>query len=253
MQRLWATMAIGLCLSCAVAAQEQAATVPPPPTAGVNGHIEGLTIPPLSGHPFSGRLVVRLTNQWPDGTTVRSEFFNVVARDSQGRVHQERRRIEPQGAGRESRLTSVTIWDTPQRTKIACETAERRCQLSWFRPMVQRWDEPEGESRDGKSYLTRERMGTTTLGDQEVEHTLETRTTYAGAEGNNRPLVSKREFWYQTELKINLAVKRSCSCGGTEDLELTDLLRSEPDATLFEPPSGYTIVDLRKNRTVVQQ
>lgn len=253
MQRLWATMAAVICFSAAVAAQEPSANVPPPPNEGINSHVEGLTIPPLVGQPFSGRLVVRLTSQWLDGTTVRSEFFNVVARDSQGRVHQERRRIVPSGAGQVSRLTSVTIWDTPQRTKIVCELAERRCRLSWFRPVVQKWDEPEGLSRDGKSYLTRERMETTMLGDQEVEHTLETRTTNAGAEGNDKPLVSKREFWYQTELKINLAVKRSCSCGGTEELELTDLSRTEPDTALFEPPSGYTIVDLRKNRTVAQR
>jgi len=250
MQRMLIALVIASgCCAIPGRAQELPNQAPPPHDLGVRGHIEGLDIPHIPGAPFRGKLVVTLTNQWADGTTVRASFFNLVARDSQGRVHQERRTIEPVGSNRESKVTSISIFDTPARTRITCEVAEHICKKTNFVPQVRFWDEPEGLSRDGKSYLTREKKGTELLNAHAVERTLETRTTNAGAEGNDKPLVSTREFWYSPELKINLAVKRICACGSTQDLQLKELQLDEPEESLFQPPSGFTMVDLRKNPT----
>lgn len=216
--------------------------------AFAQGRVEGIVIPVAAGEPFSGKLMVEWTDTLPNGATVRMTFFNLVARDSEGRVHQERRTMVPAGSGLESKVTAITIWDAPKRTRISCEAADRTCELSWFMPRVQLVDEPEGLSRDGKSYLTREKLGTETRGELVVERSREIRTTNAGAEGNSKPLVTTKEFWYSPDLKINVAIRRNCACGSVEDLQLTDLRRMEPDATLFQTPEGYTMVDLRQGR-----
>jgi hypothetical protein len=251
---LLSLVAAGVCLGAAAWAQEPVTSnVPPAPNIGVRGHVEGLIIPAIPDAPFSARLVVELSGEWADGATVRSSFFNVVARDSQGRVHQEMRRLVPAGSGRESTLMSVTIMDAPKRERIACSVEQKICRVTMFFPQVKLFDEPEGLSRDGKSYLTREKKGTEMLGDQQVERTLETRTVNVGAEGNDKPLVSTREFWYSPSLKINLALKRVCACGSIQDLRVTDLQLTEPDATLFTPPAGYTMIDLRPARIQQRQ
>lgn len=216
------------------------------PSAGAQGRVEGIVIPVATGEPFSAKLMAEWTDKLPDGTTVRKTFFNLLARDSEGRVHQERRTMIPAGSEQASKVTAITIWDAPQRTRITCEVAERICQMNWFMPRVQLVDEPEGLSRDGKSFLTREKLGTEMRGELAVEHSRETRATNAGAEGNSKPLSTTKEFWYSPDLKINLAIRRNCACGAVEDLQVTDLQRTEPDVAMFQPPEGYTIVDLRQ-------
>ena len=254
MRRIFmAIVAAAVCLTPSLRAQEQAAAAPPPPSMGLQGHVGGILIPVIPGAPFSGKLLGDLTGKWADGTTVRSGFFNLIARDSLGRVHQERRHIEPPGSSRASELTRVTIWDTPKRTMISCDVSQHSCVMTWFLPRYRIYEEPEGLSRDGKTYLTREKMGTAMLGDQQVELTRETITTNAGAEGNDRPLVSTREFWYSPTLKINLSVRRTCACGTVQDLHVVDLLLGEPNPAMFTPPAGYTMVDLRTPRVNQQR
>lgn len=211
----------------------------------MQGIVEGLTIPQIPNAPFRGQLQVELTRPLTGGATLRAHFYNIVARDTLGRVHQERRSIVPLGSNEESTLNLITLFDTPRRARYSCDVPTRICKITNFRPLVQIVDEPEGESHDGKSYLTREKKGIEVLNNESVERTLETRTIYAGAEGNDRPMISTREFWYQPELEVNVAVRRVCACGTTQDLKLGDLQRGEPDPALFVPPAGYTLIDLR--------
>jgi hypothetical protein len=247
MRRIFFTLAAVVCLGIPVLAQEPPnIDAPPAPNIGVQGHVEGLVIPAIPNVPFRARMVAELTSQWADGTTVRTEFFNIVARDSKGHVHQERRKIVPVGSGKESTLVGFTIQDPLKHEWIACSVAQKICRVTQFFPQLKLFDEPEGLSRNGKYYLTREKKGTETLGDQQVERTLETRTTNVGVEGNDKPLVSTREFWYSPTLKINLALKRVCACGSVQDLRVTDLQLTEPDEKLFTLPADYTIVDLRQ-------
>ena len=206
-----------------------------------------MVIPQIEGQPFSGRLVVQLTSRWPDGTTLRSGFYNVVARDSAGRVHQEKRRIVPEGSEKESFLTEFTIFDTPSRTRIRCEVATRICVLTGFSPLLRIVDPPEGLSRDGKYYLTREKLGSVLWNNLPAEHTLETLTANAGEEGNTRATNTVREYWFSPELQINLAVKRNFADDATQQLQLTDLRTEEPDPSLFVPPANYFMDDQRRN------
>jgi hypothetical protein len=64
--------------------------------------------------------------------------------------------------------------------------------------------------------------------------------------GNERPLVSTREFWYSDELQTNLKVTRVDPREGTQAIWITDLSTAEPDPHLFEIPLGYSVRDLRE-------
>jgi hypothetical protein len=64
-----------------------------------------------------------------------------------------------------------------------------------------------------------------------------------GVFGNVGPIEVVTERWYSPELKIVLESRRSDPRMGDVTYRVTQLLRGEPDAALFEIPSGYTTVD----------
>jgi hypothetical protein len=64
-----------------------------------------------------------------------------------------------------------------------------------------------------------------------------------GEIGNTQPIVSVSERWFSTDLQITVQSKHTDPRMGETDYSLTNLSRSEPDASLFEPPAGYTVKD----------
>jgi hypothetical protein len=137
------------------------------------------------------------------------------------------------------------ILDAPARTRTACIPARHTCWLSRSQQAVRVGEEPVGLSRDGRSYLTREDLGATTMNGLDVEYTRETRTFNAGAFGNNRPVAVVKEFWYSAKLEINLAVTRNDPRTNVQKLTLADLSLEEPDPARFAVPQGYRVIDER--------
>jgi hypothetical protein len=58
-------------------------------------------------------------------------------------------------------------------------------------------------------------------------------------------VVTTREFWYSSDLEINLSVTRKDPREGTQVIQLVDLSRSEPDPSLFQVPADFTVADMR--------
>jgi hypothetical protein len=84
------------------------------------------------------------------------------------------------------------------------------------------------------------------IDDLNVVGTRETITINAGVLGNNKPLVSTREFWYSPDLQVNLSVLRKDPREGTQVIHVVDLSRTEPDPATFQVPAGYVVQDLRQ-------
>jgi hypothetical protein len=91
-----------------------------------------------------------------------------------------------------------------------------------------------------------EDLGKQTIGGLETIGARDTMLIEAGAIGNDRPLLAKREFWYSPKLGVNLISKRTDPRFGTQNFELSDIVLGEPDPKLFELPSGSKLIDLRK-------
>ena len=68
-----------------------------------------------------------------------------------------------------------------------------------------------------------------------------TRTIPAGTIGNAQAIETVRETWMADDLKVALMTKTSDPRVGTSVVELTNVNRSQPDATLFQVPSDYTV------------
>jgi hypothetical protein len=84
------------------------------------------------------------------------------------------------------------------------------------------------------------------LGQQQIEGVTATgtRTTTvipAGTIGNEQPITIVSEQWFSTDLDVLVLTRHSDPRAGETTYRLTNISRSEPDRSLFQVPSDYTI------------
>jgi hypothetical protein len=75
----------------------------------------------------------------------------------------------------------------------------------------------------------------------EAEGTRTTITIPAGEIGNERAIEIVSERWYSSELQTVVMTRHSDPRFGETTYKLTNISRTEPDHSLFELPSGYTL------------
>jgi hypothetical protein len=77
------------------------------------------------------------------------------------------------------------------------------------------------------------------------------RTTFtipAGAQGNDQPIQVISETWYSSELRLSMLYTLHDPRQGETVHRITNLVRDEPPAELFQVPPDYTI---EETQTVV--
>ncbi len=102
--------------------------------------------------------------------------------------------------------------------------------------------------RDMKVSTNTERLGKQMIEGVECEGARAVANMPAGAIGNERPIETVNETWYSPELQVMILSKRSDPRFGESTYRVTNIVRSEPDAPLFQVPSEYTIIDNRANK-----
>jgi len=233
---------------CAAAGGQEAQPTHAPDPAAKN-LMGGYPIPPIPGVAFSARASMLIKTTLADGTLVERKVDTWIARDSQGRVYNERRIIEPANKEGESQLVAADLYDPETGTHTACTIAQKVCTTTAGRPRPAPKPLPEGVSADGKISLTRTIFGSETLEGVEVQHAREKRIYAVGAMGNDKPLTALMEYWYSPLLQIYLAYNQELPNGSIHVVRVTDVNLSEPEAAWFKPPEGFRVVDARAGAT----
>jgi len=173
-----------------------------------------------------------------DGTQITRKTYNVDARDSSGRTHNEMRNWIA-AEGEEPKLTRVELYDpaTKTRTDLFPLTKVAR---QWVNAATGQLTPATGTA---KPELTREELGTDTMEGLAVKGTRVTQTFPAGSMGNDRPLTIVTEYWYAAEIRLNLLTKRTDPRHGVQTVRVTELVREEPDAALFAIGEEYKVVN----------
>jgi hypothetical protein len=89
-----------------------------------------------------------------------------------------------------------------------------------------------------------EDLGSKTMEGVTVMGTRTTRTIPAGLVGNDRPLNIVTEVWTSPELKTIVYSKRIDPRMGDQTFQLTNIVRAEPDPSLFTVPSDFKLLDV---------
>lgn len=209
------------------------------------GHAPGVAVLSIPGHPFTAHSHTDWTRTFENGATIVMKLDAILARDSQGRIYRENHRLVPANENNTSPMEEIHIYDPLAHLQVACSGKNYTCIITNWSPHSSFVEPDTGESHDGTKTLTRESLGTETIDGIAVIVSQETTTLHAGANGNDKPMLATRTFWYSKELQTNLAVTRSAPGLGKQDIRLSDIKLGEPEAHQFDLPIGFKIVDRR--------
>ena len=212
---------------------------------GTRQQLRSITIPPLQSAPFTAVVTTEWTRIMPDGSTGTIKNHRTVARDSLGRVFQERRYFSPDGDKQMTRLSELDYQDPTLHQMLRCFADTLRCTMY-------RWDMPTtvvlpkaGTLANGAGTITREELGKKTIDNIEVVGSREVTTLNAGVMGNEKPEPIVKEFWYSPRLGINVITKRfDPRASAVQNFVVGNINLAEPNPRMFEPPAGYRIVPM---------
>lgn len=215
------------------------------PESNSTTHVAGIQLLPIPGLPLSGMSTIEWKRPQPDGSTMLVHETSFVARDSQGRLYHEMHGFVPMDVDPMSRLNEIEIFDTVAHTKTICKIQTQHCEVTGYYPQKHFKMPAEGWNKDHSSFLERVGLGTQQMQGLDVTGVRETVTVNAGVNGNSKPAVTTREFWYNAVLETNLMVTRNDPVKGLQVVRLSELNLEEPERGFFMVPEGFTVEDKR--------
>ena len=84
-------------------------------------------------------------------------------------------------------------------------------------------------------------LGTKYIEGVSATGTRTTRTINAGTMGNDRPIVCISDTWISSDLKVTVLSETDDGQAGRSTMKLVNIVRSEPNAALFQVPADYTV------------
>jgi hypothetical protein len=221
--------------------------------------------------PYQANQITETTQTLGDGTRIHNEHQVTVYRDSQGRVRREQPEeisiTDPvSGVGymlntktMTARKTQVSVFvDTGKTdgvytiqtgagvlTGLGHSTEDMPKVLTSTHTMTER-TETSTVTLNGQTVTmtpNKETLGTQMMEGVNAQGERRTSTIEAGAIGNDRPIQIVSERWYSPDLHVDVMTRRSDPRTGEQITRLINIIRSEPDASLFQVPAGYQIVE----------
>jgi TonB family protein len=216
----------------------------PPAYNGARETVDGAHIPAIPGLSFSARVELETAQTLANGTTVTHRTYNIIARDFRGRTHNEFRYWINPPNGTEAKLNYTVLYDPDTRTCTFVYPAARLARQFILKTDVLA---PPQANKTVTNPLApaiqKEDMGINFLDGLQLTGIRETRTYPPGSIGNDQPVAITNEYWYSPDLHLNISVKRTDPRFGIQTLQLTGIRREEPDASLFEVPPDYKLVN----------
>jgi len=230
---------------------------------------------PVLGAPYSSTISNESVQTLADGNRIVENSTGTTARDSQGRTRRDAvlPAIGNLGAANAPRL--VFIQDPVAQMSYTLNLSDKTAQKMAMPPAGA--PGPEQGHHEEKFFVQMRAPGsdplpppgiamqktvietdehspaaTEDLGSQTMEGVLvngvrTTHTIPAGQIGNERPITIVTEVWTSPELKTVVYSKRSDPRMGEQTFQLKNIVRTEPDPSLFAVPTDFKIVDGPRN------
>ena len=205
----------------------------------------------VKGAPFSATATSETTSTLQDGTVIRRTAQLNLYRDSQGR---SRRELTASGFGplaaSGTPKTMVMISDPVAGAHYMLDSTNKVAHKMAMRTPPATADatdtfhqkmEAREASEEAAGLLKKESLGTQVIDGVSVEGTRITKTIPAGKIGNDKAIQIVSERWYSADLQIVVKSTHTDPQFGTTTYTVTNLQKTEPAATLFAVPAGYTV------------
>lgn len=225
---------------------------------------------PVKSAPYSATINNESIQTLADGTRIVQTNSGTVSRDSQGRTRQDAALPAIGNLSAASAPHLVFIQDPVAGTSYTLNLTDK---TAWKNPMSSSGTDSPGaavgtffiQTASGpptvppptppmialtKHLATDEQLEANTepLGSQTMEGVVvngvrTTHTIPAGQIGNDRPISIVTEVWTSTDLKTIISSKRNDPRMGEQTFRLTNIVRAEPDPSLFTVPADFKIVE----------
>ena len=213
--------------------------------------LQSVFVPLLANAPFSLTLATEWTRPMNNGGTYTVVNSRPIKRDSVGRLYEERWLLSPKGSNLPSQMSWIQIGDPTTKTLCQCNVRQKVCELLTLSSFAVngRFDPTRLKTaplKDGKGIYTHEDLGAGFLAGLPVHEYRDTTTLNSGVMGNDLPMSTVRLYRFSAELGINLSSVLDTPQLGRQMFTVTEISTTEPDASFFQPPHGYKVVDHRK-------
>jgi hypothetical protein len=181
-----------------------------------------------------------------NGTTLNQKTLSAIARDTHGRIFNERRPLIPASETATPPILSIHIYDPQTRTNTFIDPQQR---LAWQntlnRPPSTVPPEvgsiPLAGNSPASPYIKEEDLGTKRMEGVDVHGIRDTQTILAEANGGKEVTVVD-EYWNSEDLRLNMLAIHKDPRSGEQSAAVTQLSRGEPDPAIFEIPAGYKVI-----------
>jgi len=239
-----------------VQAQRHGPDGPPPfggpmELMGFEGMHGGKTV---KGAPFSATATSETTSTLQDGSVIHRTSQVSMYRDSQGRSRHEATftgfgPLTASGTPKKMVMISDPVAGVhimlDDEQKVAHQSALRvhggNSANAQSAPAFEGKMQERMQKEEAAGLLKTESLGTQTINGIVTEGTRATRIIPAGQIGNEKALQVVSERWYSADLQIVLKSTRTDPRTGTTTYTVTSIQRTEPAATLFAVPAGYSV------------
>jgi hypothetical protein len=217
----------------------------------------------VTGAPYTATAITETAQTLSDGNRIVNKTSASVARDSQGRTRRETtfNRLGPLQVESPKMIfindptthTQYILKNGGEGTKVVrgepgwsvgpqiveLRGARERATVKELKEkIIVTQSMHERQDKESAEQVKHEDLGTQTIEGVSATGKRETVTIPAGQIGNDRPIEIVSETWYSPDLHTMVVRKHSDPRVGETTFKLTDIRRSEPDASLFQPPAG---------------
>lgn len=222
----------------------------------------------VTGQPYSADEKTQSVQTLADGTRITNTTTTRVYRDSQGRMRRETTLPALPGQSKPHEMISISdpvsganyTLDPESKTahqmpamvlaaemKMRAETEARVHQMQAIGPVT---SEVRIVSSGATGIMKHEDLGTDVVEGVSATGSRDTSTIEAGEIGNDRPITITNERWMSPELQMEVKSVHSDPRMGETTHTVTNINRSEPDASLFQVPSDYKMDESKPVQTI---
>jgi hypothetical protein len=206
----------------------------------------------VTGAPFSGQEVTEETQTLANGNVITRKNQANIYRDSSGRMRTEQTVPAGRPAPGQAATTAATRTIVSIHDPVAGVSSELDTNAKTARQMTipNRGGNPDFRDNRGSreahgaasdANVVTADLGMQTINGVQATGTRVTRTIPAGQIGNAQPIQVVTETWRSADLQVPVMTKRIDPMYGNVVTQLTNITRAEPDPSLFQVPSDYTV------------
>jgi hypothetical protein len=234
-----------LAASLLLAGSPLTAQQPAGPAESSHVRADGIQVLVVAENPFLGRFSIDSSRSLDDGSVQTTHVETTVARDSEGRVYRERHSFASGNSDEQSRLTNFFILDPVAHTRTSCNVTARHCDITRFHGQSFLRPIPDGSFDPGYRFVRRENLGSDVIFGLNVDGIRET-TAFRGGWPAEKWQVGTQEFWYSTNLGLNLSATSKVPNAGTQAVRVNEVSLAEPDPAMFQIPANFVVEDHRQ-------